>query len=71
MKIMERDNTKMTGDEMDSALGGVSDAQVGGGSKDDSHLEAVGQGYALDGTIKQMTNTSRIWTTTLNIFVRS
>ena len=46
----------MLGDEMDSALGGVSGDQIGGGSmKEVSPLEAVGHRYALDGTIKQMT----------------
>ena len=36
--------------------GGVSGAQLGGGSKKDVYpLEAVGHRYALDGTIKQMT----------------
>ena len=56
MKITEGVDAKMSGDEMDSALGGVSGDQIGGGSKkDESPLEAVGHRYALDGTIKQMT----------------
>ena len=53
---MEGVNAKMLGEEMDSALGGVSGDQNGGGSKkDESPLEAVRHRYALDGTIKQMT----------------
>ena len=43
------------GDEMESSLGGVSDAQFGGGSKKEvSLLEAMGHRYTLDGTMKQV-----------------
>ena len=53
MKIKEGVDAKIPGDEVDS---GVSDAQIGGGSKkDESPLAAVGHRYALDGTIKQIT----------------
>ena len=51
-------NVKMSGVELDRALGVVSDAQIDGGTKKDggelSPLEAVGHLYAMDGTIKQM-----------------
>ena len=58
MKILEGVHAKMSGDELDTALAGVTAAQIGGGSKKDggvlSPLEAVGHRYAMDGKIKQV-----------------
>ena len=45
---------KISGDEVASPLGPVSDGQIGGGSKNDvSPQEEVGDRYAMDGQIKQ------------------
>ena len=49
-------DVKMPGVEVDCALGGVRDAQSGGGMKkyggEVSPLEAVGHRYAMDSTMK-------------------
>ena len=62
VKIMEG----VTGD------GGVSDAQIGGGSKNDdevSPLEAVGHRYAMDGKIKQVSFVSDKYFSDLDVYL--
>ena len=54
-KMSEVADVKISGVEVDRALGGVTASQIGGRSiKDVSSIEAVGHRYAIDGKIKKV-----------------